>query len=491
MLVGVHVCDDKKNDWPLDALDLTQSAGPNGCAVLLVTGAMNPAHRGHINMLHQARDRVEAAGIAVVGAFASPTHDGYVQNKALWKKTIGLTGEFRLAVVETMVANDPQVTASPWEVRNDAGFVDYPDVVLALSAALRENSKTSNIRCIYVCGSDLGPSAVDCARCAPCDWGGVVVVPRDTWSMDVEEDVEHRIFVAAPDDTAAFSSTDLRVAIGRGDEAAVVEAMSAAGARFLLHPTLDEFACFRGDYTKLHGVRDPALTLPPPVVPTSAHVCDDDDDDDDADGGESDCSDDFGVGDPAPAPAVAPLPPVVTEPLIYLSRAQAAVVARKFPSLAGYALPAWVPQRLVARDMRFSDAGMRRALRKTNGTPYLWATEFENVHDLWVYNEPELTIDGETYVDSETYYHAQKPGHNTCGHNTWAEWQEVRDDVMRRGIRAKFALDPSLHALLCATQGHPLLAIKPDDYWGFDARDGGQNRLAELWMELRGEVCDK
>ncbi len=85
--------------------------------------------------------------------------------------------------------------------------------------------------------------------------------------------------------------------------------------------------------------------------------------------GESDSSDDFGVGDPAPA--VAPLPPDVTAPLIYLSSAQEAVKARKFPSLAGYALPAWVPQQLVARDMRFSDAGVRRALRKTNGTPYL------------------------------------------------------------------------------------------------------------------------
>ena len=44
-------------------------------------------------------------------------------------------------------------------------------------------------------------------------------------------------------------------------------------------------------------------------------------------------------------------------------------------------------------------------------------------------------------------------------------------------------------AAVCATQGHPLLSIKPDEYWGVDAREGGENRLAELWMELRDEVC--
>ena len=49
--------------------------------------------------------------------------------------------------------------------------------------------------------------------------------------------------------------------------------------------------------------------------------------------------------------------------------------------------------------------------------------------------------------------------------------------------------DPILRPLLCATKGFPLLSIKPDAYWGVDPRDGGRNRLAELWMELRDEVC--
>lgn len=158
-------------------------------------------------------------------------------------------------------------------------------------------------------------------------------------------------------------------------------------------------------------------------------------------------------------------------------------MAERFPSLSGYALPTWVPQELIARDMHYSDAGIKKALLKYQA-PYLWATEFENVHDLWVYDEPKLTINGRTYKDSETYYHSQKPRPFNQ-----IEWEHDRDAVMRRAIRTKFQQDPSLRALLCATKGQPLLAIKPDTYWGFDARRGGENRLAELWMELRDELC--
>jgi predicted NAD-dependent protein-ADP-ribosyltransferase YbiA (DUF1768 family) len=132
--------------------------------------------------------------------------------------------------------------------------------------------------------------------------------------------------------------------------------------------------------------------------------------------------------------------------------------------------------------MSIDDAGMRLALQKTKGAPYLWATEFENVHDIWVYKEPEITVRDKRYANSETFYHAQKPLDNA-----WDEWENVKDDVMREGIRAKLASDPSLHALLCATQGHPLLAIKNDEYWGFHPHKGGLNRLAQLWMELRAE----
>ena len=177
------------------------------------------------------------------------------------------------------------------------------------------------------------------------------------------------------------------------------------------------------------------------------------------------------------------LPDALGEPMLYLSACQSAVVARQLPSLRSVALPAWVPQRLVARDLGFSPQGVEAALSAT-GRPYCWATEFENVHSLWVYDEPRLLIDGAMYGCSEQYYHSQKPRPFDAG-----EWGGRKDAVMMKALRAKLLADPSLETLLRATKDHPLLAIKPDTYWGFDARLAeGRNRLAELWMQLRSEL---
>eukprot|EP00443_Scrippsiella_acuminata_P111525 CAMPEP_0115747520 /NCGR_PEP_ID=MMETSP0272-20121206/93200_1 /TAXON_ID=71861 /ORGANISM="Scrippsiella trochoidea, Strain CCMP3099" /LENGTH=73 /DNA_ID=CAMNT_0003192505 /DNA_START=1 /DNA_END=219 /DNA_ORIENTATION=+ len=56
---------------------------------------MNPAHRGHVQLLHQAKARLEQAGYMVLAAFLSPTHDGYVQPKARRLGAVGLSGALR------------------------------------------------------------------------------------------------------------------------------------------------------------------------------------------------------------------------------------------------------------------------------------------------------------------------------------------------------------------------------------------------------------
>jgi len=113
----------------------------------------------------------------------------------------------------------------------------------------------------------------------------------------------------------------------------------------------------------------------------------------------------------------------------------------------------------------------------------LWATEFENVHSLWRYDEPALVIDSIEYTSAETYYHFQKPDPFDA-----QLWESIKCQVMRVALLAKLDVDPALRALLRATKGHPLLAVKSDTYWGVDAINGGRNRLAELWMELRDEI---
>lgn len=70
-----------------------------------------------------------------------------------------------------------------------------------------------------------------------------------------------------------------------------------------------------------------------------------------------------------------------------------------------------------------------------------------------------------------------------------ADWEQVKDNVMRAALYYKFTQNPSLMLALKATGGKRLVEhTKRDAYWG-DAGDGsGKNRLGELLMELRAQL---
>ena len=170
-------------------------------------------------------------------------------------------------------------------------------------------------------------------------------------------------------------------------------------------------------------------------------------------------------------------------PLVYLSAAQAPVCA-KHAELAVLQLPCWVPQVVIGQTLGHSHDGVSAAVASLGGKSYVWATEFENVHSLWHYDEPAIFVDGQQYSCSEAYYHAQKP-------KPWdkAAWDTQKEAVMEAAVRAKLAADPRLATLLRATGGRPLLSLKCDAVWGFDPAKGhGENLLAGIWMRLREEL---
>eukprot|EP00928_Gymnodinium_smaydae_P056139 TRINITY_DN39568_c0_g1_i1.p1 TRINITY_DN39568_c0_g1~~TRINITY_DN39568_c0_g1_i1.p1 ORF type:complete len:215 (+),score=26.95 TRINITY_DN39568_c0_g1_i1:47-691(+) len=184
------------------------------------------------------------------------------------------------------------------------------------------------------------------------------------------------------------------------------------------------------------------------------------------------------------------LPDTLDEPYIYLSGEQRSVV-RKYSLLSDLEaeLPCWVPQRRIACALGFDDSGMNLALKELRGRAYVWATEFENVHTLWRFQEPSFEIRGKVYASSEIFFHSQKP--EPFDKQLWdgVDGQEGRRvGVMREAVRAKFAQSSELRALLIATNPHPLLSVKGDSSWGFDPRRGGENMLAKLLMELREEL---
>jgi ribA/ribD-fused uncharacterized protein len=68
------------------------------------------------------------------------------------------------------------------------------------------------------------------------------------------------------------------------------------------------------------------------------------------------------------------------------------------------------------------------------------------------------------------------------------DWQEVRDEIMLRALRLKFA-DPDLaHKLL--NTGNIALAFDDnrEKYWSIGLRGEGQNRLGNLLMQVRDEL---
>lgn len=74
-------------------------------------------------------------------------------------------------------------------------------------------------------------------------------------------------------------------------------------------------------------------------------------------------------------------------------------------------------------------------------------------------------------------------------HGARADWDDVRVDVMRTVLRAKFA-DPALRALLLATGDAQLVEDSPRDaFWGAGAGGAGKNMLGKLLMALRAQLA--
>ncbi len=71
------------------------------------------------------------------------------------------------------------------------------------------------------------------------------------------------------------------------------------------------------------------------------------------------------------------------------------------------------------------------------------------------------------------------------------DWEEVKDDVMREAVLAKFTQHSKIRRILIDTGDARLVEhTARDSYWG-DGGDGhGQNRLGQILMELRAKLAE-
>jgi N-glycosidase YbiA len=130
------------------------------------------------------------------------------------------------------------------------------------------------------------------------------------------------------------------------------------------------------------------------------------------------------------------------------------------------------------------------------------------------YKGRPIVIDGIPWKTTEHYFQAQKfvsssqiqaaiqaaaiPGEafqlaRANGKHKRADWEVVKDDVMRKVLRAKFTQDDRLKQLLLSTGNAELVeASDKDSYWGNAPDENGnegQNKLGKLLMELRTELA--
>lgn len=266
-----------REPWPRgklrSAVEAARAGGEppaRGYALLLTTGGMNPVHRGHVQLLHQARVRLETEGFAVVGTWLSPSHDLYLLPKAANMGTIGLSGEFRLELARRATAGDPVVEVGAWECAQRGDWPDFPVVCKALQLELGRAPELAGLpgrgegdegekplTVFYACGTDhavrcglyrSGLSHLNDANGAV----GVVVVPRSGDTAEAEKP-DRLVYKAEPaeGEVASFSSTKVREAIKKRDVEYLERALSPEAARILLHPDSEERRRFNDDYAKL------------------------------------------------------------------------------------------------------------------------------------------------------------------------------------------------------------------------------------------------
>jgi ribA/ribD-fused uncharacterized protein len=71
-----------------------------------------------------------------------------------------------------------------------------------------------------------------------------------------------------------------------------------------------------------------------------------------------------------------------------------------------------------------------------------------------------------------------------------ADWEAVKDDIMREAVLAKFRQHPSLLALLLSTGDAEIVEHTTNDsYWGDGGNGCGRNMLGQILMEVRERLA--
>ena len=121
----------------------------------------------------------------------------------------------------------------------------------------------------------------------------------------------------------------------------------------------------------------------------------------------------------------------------------------------------------------------------------------------------DFELDGKRWMTSEHYFQAQKFAGTEyeeeirlldnpmkaaeMGRNRdlplRADWEQVKDDIMRKAVLAKFTQNEEIRDILLSTGKETLIEKTSGDYyWGCGKGGSGKNMLGIILMEVREEL---
>jgi NAD+ synthetase len=121
-------------------------------AVLVCTGGFCPVHRGHEEMMEEAKRALTARGVRVLGGYLAPDHDQYVRLKV---GDDAPSSEHRLHLCERAVADSDWLMIDPWPAMHAERSLNFSTVITRLERYLSAHVRCARpVRVYYVFGGD-------------------------------------------------------------------------------------------------------------------------------------------------------------------------------------------------------------------------------------------------------------------------------------------------------------------------------------------------
>ncbi len=232
---------------PLPPPDGPPPHGPPRRAALVLTGALNPVHVGHVASLVGARAALEARGWEVVAGWVSPSHASYVRPKMERSGGLFLPTPTRVRCVELAVADTDWIACGRWESMGPhASWPDFPVVVASLQDHLRTIGR-ADVAVFFVCGHDhylkcglrVGMRRRGASAAVPAP--GLAVLPRGGSRPVKDKAAGERgpvVGVEAKHAPPKVSSTNIRRLLRRHKGGG---GATAAAEQGLLHPAVGRY----------------------------------------------------------------------------------------------------------------------------------------------------------------------------------------------------------------------------------------------------------